>query len=291
MWKLPRCKVENDPQPPPYLTFRATPELTLGPEIPAPPATAWTPDLNGRFVAFFQPRIRLSDGAVTGFEALARWRRGDGSIVAPAVFLPRLTEIAARTELLLRMLESVFVCRAEWRAKGVDLPVSVNIEARQLVQPEFTEAVFTLAARHPGALPRLHFELLESGAVENYEETNATIRSLRSHGVRFYLDDFGAGYATPLHLKRLAISAVKLDREFVQGVVASEVDRTVVVSLIAIAKAFCCSVVAEGVESDLILRAVAAVGCDEAQGYAIARPLASDAVLPWLRACGRPVDA
>jgi EAL domain-containing protein (putative c-di-GMP-specific phosphodiesterase class I) len=273
--------------------FRATPRPAAGP--PAIPQanrlkSPWVFDASGHFVPYFQPRVRLHDGAVTGFEALARWRSGDGSIVPPVTFLPRLPGVAERTILLLRMLEGVLAQGAEWRAQGVDLPVSVNIEAKQLVRPEFTEAVFTLAARYPGALPRLHFELLESGAVESYDETNATIRALRSHGVRFYLDDFGAGFATPLHLKRLAISAVKLDREFVQGVVASEVDRTVVVSLIAIAKAFGCSVVAEGVESDFILRAVAAVGCDEAQGYAIARPLPGDEVLPWLRTCGRSIE-
>jgi EAL domain-containing protein (putative c-di-GMP-specific phosphodiesterase class I) len=288
MRNAPAVKAGNEPRPPPYPTLRGTPATAIGPA--AASGGAWAPDAGGRFEPFFQPRIRLRDGAVTGFEALARWRSRDGTIVAPATFLPRLNEGSARTELLLRMLEAVLVCTADWRRRGVDLPVSLNLEAKQLVQREFTEAVFTFAARFPGALPRLHFELLESGAVENYEETNATIRALRSHGVRFYLDDFGAGFATPLHLKRLAISAVKLDREFVQGVVTSEVDRTVVVSLIAIAKAFGCSVVAEGVESDLILHAVSAVGCDEAQGYAIARPLGSDAVLPWLRTCGRPID-
>lgn len=287
MKKRPAVKPRDEPGPESFPTIRATPQGARGPSGVGA-AGAWVADRGGRFIPFFQPRVRLHDGAVTGFEALARWRCADGSIVPPAVFLPVL-EGAPRAELLLRMLDGVLDWTARWRSRRIDLPVSVNIEARQLVHPEFTEGVFALAARHPGSLARLHFELLESGAVDNYEETNATIRTLRSHGVRFYLDDFGAGFATPLHLKRLAISAVKLDREFVQGVVASETDRTVVVSLIAIAKAFGCSVVAEGVESETILRAVAAVGCDEAQGYAIARPLPPEEVLPWVQACRRPL--
>jgi len=278
-------------QAPPFATLRATPAPDGGASVIETRVEPPVFDAGGRFIPFFQPRVRLRDGAVVGFEALARWCSAGGTIVPPAVFLPRMTETVERTALLLSMLESVLAQGAAWRAQGLDLPISVNIEAKQLVEPEFTGAVFTLAARHAGALPRLHFELLESGAVESYEQTNATIRALRIHGVRFSLDDFGAGFATPLHLKRLAISAVKLDREFVQGIVASEVDRTVVVSLIAIAKAFGCSVVAEGVESDLILRAVGAVGCDEAQGYAIARPLPADDVMPWLRASGRPVGS
>ena len=290
MRKKRPVKSKDDLASPPFPLFRATPRPAAGLDLESGTVGRAT-EGGGRFVAYFQPRVRLSDGAVVGFEALARWRRDDGTIVLPAAFLPGLTGALERTTLLLRMLEGVLANGAQWRDQGVDLPVSVNIEARQLVQPEFTEAVFTLAARYPGSLPRLHFELLESGAVENYEQTNATIRALRSHGVRFYLDDFGAGFATPMHLKRLAISAVKLDREFVQGVASSEVDRTVVVSLIAIAKAFGCTVVAEGVESELILHAVAAVGCDEAQGYAIARPLPAEDVLPWLRACGRPIES
>ena len=241
-----------------------------------------------RVIPYFQPRIRLSDGAVTGFEALARQVTPEGEVLPPARFLPFYSGSAAKTDLLLSMLDAVLALAAQWRRRGVDLPVSLNIDATQLCEATFAESIFSLAANYPGCLARLHFELLESGAVECYEATNATIRALGSHGVRFDLDDFGAGFATPLHLKRLAISTVKLDREFVQGIATSEADRTVVSALISIARAFGCSVVAEGVETRQILDQLAVLGCDEAQGYAIARPMPADQVLGWIRRSGRP---
>src|SRR5882672_11306635 len=148
MRKKRPVKQTNDAAAPPFPMFRATPRPLGGPAARQhrESAAARAPDGGGQFIAYFQPRVRLSDGAVLGFEALARWRANDGTIVPPAVFLPRLTE---RTTLLLRMLEGVLATSAQWRGQGIDLPVSVNIEARQLVQPEFTEAVFTLAARYP----------------------------------------------------------------------------------------------------------------------------------------------
>lgn len=246
--------------------------------------------MRGRLIPYFQPRIRLADGAITGFEALARRITDEGEVLAPSRFLFHYATPAARTELMLSMLEAVLRLAGQWRRRGIDLPVSLNIDAMQLAEPTFAEAIFSVAADHPGCLARLHLELLESGAVECYEATNATIRALRSHGVRFHLDDFGAGFATPLHLKRLAISTVKLDREFVQGIAASEADRTVVIALISIARAFGCSVVAEGVESAEILGILKQLDCDEAQGYAIARPMPGDEVLGWIRRSGRALS-
>ena len=245
--------------------------------------------MRARVIPYFQPRIRLADGAVTGFEALARQVTESGEVLPPARFLSSYSSSAAKTDLLLTMLDAVLGLAGQWRRRGVDLPVSLNIDAAQLCEPTFAESIFSLAANHPGCLARLHFELLESGAVECYEATNATIRALGSHGVRFDLDDFGAGFATPLHLKRLAISTVKLDREFVQGTATSNADRTVVSALISIARAFGCSVVAEGVETHQILDELAALGCDEAQGYAIAHPMPADQVLGWIRQSGRPL--
>jgi EAL domain-containing protein (putative c-di-GMP-specific phosphodiesterase class I) len=258
-----------------------------GAQLRVIPASGRASPIRGRLIPYFQPRIRLADGAVTGFEALARRLTDDGDVLPPARFLSDYATAAGKTELLLSMLDAVLQLAAQWRWRGVDLPVSLNIDAAQLCEPTFAETIFSLAAHYPGCLARLHFELLESGQVECYEATNATIRALRSHGMRFHLDDFGAGYATPLHLKRLAISTVKLDREFVQGIPTSDADRTVVSALIAIARAFGCSVVAEGVETGEILEALAALGCDEAQGYAIARPMPGDEVLGWIRRSGR----
>ena len=259
------------------------------PAAPRFPAFGLAFPMRARVIPYFQPRIRLADGAVTGFEALARQLTPGGEVLPPARFLSSYSGPAAKTDLLLSMLDAVLALAAQWRRRGVDLPVSLNIDATQLCEATFAESIFSLAANYPGCLTRLHFELLESGAVECYEATNATIRALGSHGVRFDLDDFGAGFASPLHLKRLAISTVKLDREFVQGIATSEADRTVVSALISIARAFGCSVVAEGVETRQILDELAALGCDEAQGYAIARPMPADQVLAWIRQSGRPL--
>ena len=245
--------------------------------------------MRGRLIPYFQPRVRLADGAITGFEALARRITDEGEVQPPARFLSHYRSAAGRTELMLTMLDAVLQLAGQWRRRGIDLPVSLNIDAAQLCESTFSEAIFSVAANHPGSLARLQLELLESGSVECYESTNATIRALRSQGVRFHLDDFGAGYATPLHLKRLAISTVKLDREFVQGIPTSEADRTVVIALISIARAFGCSIVAEGVESADVLQALHQLGCDEAQGYAIARPMPGNEVLAWIRRSGRPL--
>jgi len=168
--------------------------------------------------------------------------------------------------LLLTMLDAVLGLAGQWRRRGVDLPVSLNIDAAQLCEPTSPRASSAWRPTNPDAWRACISNCWSRAPSNATRRPNATIRAFGQSRCAFDLDDFGAGFATPLHLKRLAISTVKLDREFVQGTATSNADRTVVSALISIARAFGCSVVAEGVETHQILDELAALGLRRGAG-------------------------
>ena len=228
----------------------------------------------------FQPQLRMSDGTVDTVEALVRWRHPVHGIVSPAEFvgLAEQTDlIRPITDAVLRMATSSLIT-----AGARDVNLAVNVSARSLQEPDFVDGLFRLLRETGFPADRLELEVTERALVTNAERTRFTIERLRGAGVRIAIDDFGVGYSSFQTLRLLDVDRVKVDREFVQGLLTHPRDRLIVSSLVRLAHELDLDVVAEGVESTALWDAVAALGCDVAQGYGIAVPMSFPDLRGWL---------
>ncbi len=224
----------------------------------------------------FQPKIRLSDGAVVGAEALLRWTDPELGEVPPSRFIPVAEESGAIIPLGAWVLERAAGQAAAWAAAGWQLPVAVNISAMQFNQSGFIDDVRKLLADHslPGTL--LELELTESILIADAEDAMRRLTALRELGVRLAIDDFGTGYSSLGYLKRFPIERLKIDRSFVADIPGNEEDEAIVIAIIELARAMRLSVTAEGVETQAQRSFLAGHGCTELQGFLVAPALPAE---------------
>jgi diguanylate cyclase (GGDEF)-like protein len=228
-----------------------------------------------------QPILNLSTGTVTGFEALMRWRREDGSVVSPAEFIP----IAEDSGLIVALgawalLEATTQLR-QWIDDGTCSPgstMSVNVSPKQLTGDGF-DAILR-EALHRSRLPaeNLWLEVTVSTMIDDPETTLRTLQRLRDIGVRIALDDFGTGYSSLSLLQRFPLQRIKIDRAFVHNVAEAGHDRALVRTILAMGDSLAMDVVAEGVETIEQLDVLTQLGCAHAQGYFISRPVPAEAM-------------
>ena len=171
---------------------------------------------------------------------------------------------------------------AVWRRSGLDLDLSVNVSSLDLQDPEFVRTVAS-AMKKAGAKPEwLELEITETAIMADPARAIDMVEQLRTIGVRFAIDDFGAGYSSMMYLKKLAVSSIKIDKSFVMDMLADNSDHVIVRSMIGLGHNLGIAVVAEGVETDDILKTLLTLGCDVAQGYGIARPMPAADIPAWL---------
>jgi len=226
----------------------------------------------GQLSIHYQPLFKLG-GDVVGMEALLRWRHPELGSVPPVEFIPLLEhsrEIVSVGRWVLE--EATRQCRT-WQDEGrTGLSLSVNVSARQLQDPGFVEDVRGALRRSGLAAESLVLEVTESVLVTDIVRIGAIMQKLRDLGIHMALDDFGTGYSSLLYLKGLPIDRLKVDRSFVSGLGSPDQDPSIIATVIDLAHKLGLRVVAEGVETDDELRAVGAMGCDEAQGFLLGRP-------------------
>ncbi len=231
----------------------------------------------------YQPKVSMSEGRVVGAEALVRWRLPDGSLRYPDTFLPAIEMDSSIEWLGEWLIRTVLKQQAQWRAQGVDLPVSVNIAARHFLSPQFVPRLQALLAEAPTVPPQaLEIELVESAALHNLEHAAQTVRETRALGVSVAIDDFGAGYASLGYLRRLPVDVVKIDKSFVIDMLSDPDDLEVVQAVTGLARTFRRQVVAEGVETDAHGLLLMRLGCDLGQGYGISRPMPAERWVDWV---------
>lgn len=226
-----------------------------------------------QFSLFYQPQI--DRGLFTGAEALIRWNHPERGIVLPAEFVP----LAEETGLILAMgdwvLETACHQIASWsdRREGAHITISVNVSAREFRHPRFVDHVLAVL-RKTGANPQnLKLELSESMLQSNLDDAFMKMRELKNQGVRFSLDGFGTGRSSMTHLKRLPWDQLKIDRAFVNEIVADPISGAVAQAIITFSKAMGLSVIAEGVETEEQRAYLANLGCHSFQGYLFSHPL------------------
>lgn len=238
----------------------------------------------------YQPVVRLPDGRVEGFEALLRWSHPTRGQVPPMSFVPVAEETGLIVEIGAWVMHQACRQLAEWRdttVGGEHLFVAVNISARQLRDERLITTVHEALATHALPPDALHLELTESLLMDNPTTAAGLLNRLRQIGVRLAIDDFGTGYSSLAYLQRFSVDVVKIDRSFVEGVdTPDSPDESLVAAIVAMAGALRVTTVAEGVETEAQALRLHELGCDIAQGYLYARPLAPDQVPAALRRLG-----
>ena len=237
-----------------------------------------------QFEPWFQAQVDLGTGGLVGAEALARWMHPEQGIVGPYAFVPMLEQTRQIDELTFQMIEKAAAACRVFHESGFDISVSVNLSLASLDDPALADQI-TRVVRRAGIEPRhLMLEITESAAMTDVAHALENLARLCMNGFPLSIDDFGTGYASLQQLTRVAFSELKIDQSFVRDASESEALRIVVQSSVEMARRLRVKSVAEGVETQKDWDAVKSVGCDTAQGYFIARPMAHDAFLAFCEA-------
>ncbi len=232
--------------------------------------------LRDEFEPYYQPIVRLQDHRVVGYEALLRWRHPSRGVLLPGDFLAVADEIGCLEQIDWMVLERT--CEQLARLQDPDQYIGVNVTARQLRRQDFDEQVMRRLRAHGVDGSRLRLEVTEGALLEDPEPICACLLRLREAGVVAQLDDFGTGYSSLSYLHRFPIRALKIDRSFVAGLAAEEVDSStaVVRAIIALAGSLRLEVIAEGIETVQQAERIEALGCPFGQGYLYAWPGEAD---------------
>jgi len=237
----------------------------------------------GEFRLYFQPKVDIRRGTVIGAEALIRWLHPELGVVAPADFLPVIEDTDFSLTLGDWVIGEALRQMEIWVREGIDLHVSVNISARQLQEPEFARRLAGQLAAHPTVRPQqLELEILETAALEDINRVHTIIEECHKLGVSFALDDFGTGYSSLTYLKRLPARILKIDQSFVRDMLEDPEDLAIIEGVIGLSNAFHRQVIAEGVETAQHGMLLLQLGCDQAQGFGIARPMPGDDIPAWV---------
>jgi diguanylate cyclase (GGDEF)-like protein/PAS domain S-box-containing protein len=238
---------------------------------------------NNEFVLHYQPKVNMRTGRLVGAEALIRWQHPQRGLLAPAAFLPATEDDPIAVAIGEWAIDTALQQIERWRDQGLDLPVSVNIGARQLQQVNFVERLQTILAGHPQVeATLLELEILETSALKDMAQVSQVIEACSQLGVFFALDDFGTGYSSLTYLKRLRVTLLKIDQSFVRDMLDDPDDLAILEGIIGLASAFKRDVIAEGVETVAHGTRLLQLGCDLGQGYGIARPMAGAAMPDWV---------
>ncbi|MEW6678278.1 MAG: EAL domain-containing protein [Pseudomonadota bacterium] len=235
------------------------------------------------FQLYYQPKIDIREGLVVGAEALIRWRHPSQGLLTPAHFLSAIEDSDLSAQVDRWVIGETLRQMDEWAAKGLVLPVSVNISARLLHQPDLDAWLRERFAAYPRVSPAwLELEILETAALEDIAQVSHAIIACGRLGVSFALDDFGTGYSSLTYLRRLPATTLKIDRTFIANMLDDMEDLAIVEGVLGLAAAFDLKVVAEGVESASQGNVLMQFGCHVAQGFGLAMPMPAARLEEWV---------
>jgi diguanylate cyclase (GGDEF)-like protein len=228
---------------------------------------------DGEIVLYFQPKADLATGRVIGVEALARWEHPRLGLVGPSEFVPIAEQTGLITPLTSFVLDTALRQVREWKDRGVELSVAVNLSARSFLDAQLAIEIPRLLERWGVEARLLELEITESMLMLDPGRAEATLERLSRIGLTLSVDDFGTGYSSLANLKRLPVDCIKIDRSFVMDMAIDPSDAAIVRSTIDLAHNLGLRVVAEGVESHQAWQRLSELGCDYAQGFYLSRPL------------------
>lgn len=236
------------------------------------------------FVLYYQPKVDVEKNAVVGAEALIRWQHPERGLLHPGVFLPQIEGDSFMIELGDWVIDEALCQMALWRSDGLDLAISVNVAALQLVQENFIVRLHELLVLHqdtPHGM--LELEVLETSGLDDIVKVEKIILACREMGIGFSLDDFGTGYSSLTYLRKLSADTLKIDQSFIRDMMDDPGDLAIVSGVIGLASAFKRRVIAEGVETVAHGKLLLELGCPLLQGYGIARPMPAKDMPAWVK--------
>lgn len=235
---------------------------------------------SGEIFIHLQPKLDLRLGRTTGAEALVRWRHPVRGMVAPDEFIPMAEETGHIRTLTTHVLSLAIAQQAQLKAEGFDIAVSVNMSGRLVGDSEFAEEAMDMARQAQG---QLCLEITETAVISNPQLALEHIERFADAGVMISIDDYGTGLSSLAYLKQMRAHELKIDKAFVIGMAEGQKDALLVRSTVDLAHSLGLKVTAEGVETAMVQALLAAMGCDVAQGYFIARPMAVGDLAAFLR--------
>lgn len=235
-----------------------------------------------QFQIYYQPKIDIATGGMTGMEALVRWVHPELGIIPPNRFIP----IAEETGMILALGEWILkqACRQNklWHDQGYTLKVSVNLSARQIYQKDLVEMIKDILRETNLSPDWLELEITESIFVK-MEEATAVLQQIRDIGIEISIDDFGTGYSSFSYIKSLPVDTIKIDASFIRDIHHNQESQAIVKAIVTIAQSLNMNVIAEGIELDDQVAALKENGCDHGQGYLFSKPLTTDDFDQFLR--------
>ena len=241
----------------------------------------------GQLVLHYQPKASISTGQVEAMEALVRWEHPARGLVYPDSFVP----IAEQTDLIDRLtdwaLDTALADLRELSALNSKLAVAVNVSARSLSKPDFALRVQAALAKADIPATRLIIEITETALISDPERAGAALANLDAAGVRVSIDDFGQGQTSLGYLSNLPVHELKIDKSFVYDMLTNPAHAAIVRSIVDLGHNLHMRVVGEGVETEEVLAGLGNAGCDVAQGFLLARPMAITKLELWLQERGQ----
>jgi EAL domain-containing protein (putative c-di-GMP-specific phosphodiesterase class I) len=242
---------------------------------------------DNQFEPFFQPMVRLSDAKVMGAEALARWRHPTKGLLLAGTFMDSIQGTELNEKFAIAMLRTAARSCRSWKAVGMPGTIAVNLSLDALKNLTLADRLVAIMSEHGLEAKQMTLEVTESAAATPQSLEN--LSRLRMKGFRLSIDDYGTGYSTMERLTRIAFTELKIDRRFVRHALVQESSKAMLESSLEMARKLHITAVAEGVETQPEWDMLCTLGCEFAQGYLIARPMAEAVYLEWLRERGRKV--
>ncbi len=231
---------------------------------------------------YFQPKVDLNTKSFYGVEALIRWNHPELGFVSPGDFIPIAEATSLIHPLTAWVLEKSIAQCCLWRAQNLQLTVAVNLSARNLLDENMPKLVNRLLQKYDLPACALEIEITESSIMIDPARALRVLQQLHELGVQLSIDDFGTGYSSLAYLKKLPVQTLKIDIFFIRNMLNDHQDELIVDSTIRLAHSLNLKVVAEGVENEALVQRLTAMGCDDAQGYHIGRPMPVAQIGSWI---------
>lgn len=231
---------------------------------------------------YYQPKVKLDSKSFYGFEALLRWNHPELGFVPPNDFIPIAEVTSLIHPLTAWVLEKSIAQCCLWHLQGLHVSIAVNLSARNLLDENMPKLVRTLLQKYGLSASSLELEITESSIMSDPARALRVLQQLHDLGAQLSIDDFGTGYSSLAYLKKLPVQTLKIDYSFIRNMLEDRQDELIVESTIHLAHSLSLKVVAEGVENAALIDRLSSMGCDEAQGYYIGRPMPLSQIDEWM---------
>ena len=235
-----------------------------------------------QLVLHYQPIVNFQSALIDSVEVLVRWNHPDRGFLSPDSFIPLAEQTYHIGEITQWVIKHAFQQLALWNKQGIELGISINISAHDLLHPGLSEIIKNRISENNLDPSQITIELTESTLMLHVYKTLSNLQKLRGLGVKINIDDFGTGYSSLQYLKRFPVTGLKIDKSFVLNMTQDDNDAIIVRSTIDLAHNMGLTVVAEGIENQLAYDVLEILGCDNGQGYFLAKPMSADDLIAWL---------